>query len=89
MVTQPVITVWTILEQGSPVRDPKHLQVQRIFPSHSLLEISVLKPKSSSNTKKVNSLGEKSPTKTMKPPMKQTVRAYSDIILLAVREPLL
>lgn len=57
MVTQPVITVWTILEQGSPVRDLKHLQVQRIFPSHSLLEVSVLEPKSSSNSKKVNNFG--------------------------------
>lgn len=32
MVTQAVITVWTILEQGSPVRELKHLQVQRICP---------------------------------------------------------
>lgn len=32
MATQPVITVWTILEWGSPVRDLKHRQVQRIFP---------------------------------------------------------
>lgn len=59
MVTQPVITVQTILEQGSPVRNLKHLQVQRIFPSHSLLEISVLEPKSSPNTKKANDLGKK------------------------------
>lgn len=88
MVTQPVITVQTILEQGSPVRNLKHLQVQRIFPSHSLLEISVLEPKSSPNTKKVNDLGKKK-EKKMKPSNTQTVRADSNTTLLAVRLSLL
>jgi len=95
MVTQSVITVWTILEQGSPVRDLKHLQVQRILLSYSLVEISVLKPTYSSNTKKVNNLEKKqnktkkNNQKTMKPPTIQIVRASSNTTLLAVREPLL
>lgn len=52
MATQPVITVWTILEWGSPDRDLKHLQVQKIF--FHVLEVLTIWGRNKQTQTKIN-----------------------------------
>lgn len=79
MVTQSVIMVQAVLEKGSPVRDLQHLQMQRIFPSHPLLEVSIQKQSP------LLPLEKNTRSTFLKINPGQTARANSYITLLAAR----